>query len=257
MTVIYFIFWFCPEQHWDLLYPFVEGLDADRFVQFCRILLSDQRFKGPKFPKVAELRDSIKFVKTRADPSHKLTDVVGKFKGNTFWYIYDAEKWRKQKTTNPPWPGCVRLEFLQLLSHSTVPKDRRLSEHQQQVLSFFNDEFYDYVVATVKKVSGNGFVSENVQRLADSSREGPGASCAKPMEQALGNTKAEEEFVWEELELLGAHGDSKKDLARQPRAIKFPVHRVALTGGPCAGKTEGLKVIKEDLTTRGFAVYPV
>ena len=36
-----------------------------------------------------------------------------------------------------------------------------------------------------------------------------------------------------------------------------PVHRVAITGGPCAGKTTALAEVSERLRTRGFRVYVV
>lgn len=36
-----------------------------------------------------------------------------------------------------------------------------------------------------------------------------------------------------------------------------PVHRVAITGGPCAGKTTALAEVSERLRTRGFGVYVV
>lgn len=43
----------------------------------------------------------------------------------------------------------------------------------------------------------------------------------------------------------------------RPRSPPHTVHRVAITGGPCAGKTTALAEISERLRSRGFPVYVV
>ena len=37
----------------------------------------------------------------------------------------------------------------------------------------------------------------------------------------------------------------------------FPIYKIAITGGPCAGKSTSLKKINEDLTNKGLRVLMV
>ena len=53
--------------------------------------------------------------------------------------------------------------------------------------------------------------------------------------------------------MLDTHLDPSKAIS----SSKHPIYRVALTGGPCAGKTTGLATITDKLTTLGFKVLIV
>lgn len=46
---------------------------------------------------------------------------------------------------------------------------------------------------------------------------------------------------------------SKLKMAEQ----HFPIYKICLTGGPCAGKTTALTTLKEKLTERGLKVFVV
>jgi tRNA uridine 5-carbamoylmethylation protein Kti12 len=50
------------------------------------------------------------------------------------------------------------------------------------------------------------------------------------------------------------------NLMDHPKAIsrsKYPITRICLTGGPCAGKTTALSTLAEALTKQGFRVLQV
>jgi nucleoside-triphosphatase THEP1 len=38
---------------------------------------------------------------------------------------------------------------------------------------------------------------------------------------------------------------------------EHPIYKIAITGGPCGGKSSSLKRIQEDLTAKGFRVFSV
>jgi len=38
---------------------------------------------------------------------------------------------------------------------------------------------------------------------------------------------------------------------------EHPIYKIAITGGPCAGKSTSLKKIHDDLTQKGFRVFSV
>jgi putative protein kinase ArgK-like GTPase of G3E family len=38
---------------------------------------------------------------------------------------------------------------------------------------------------------------------------------------------------------------------------EHPIYKIAITGGPCAGKSTSLKTIHDDLTKKGFRVFMV
>jgi predicted ATPase len=40
-------------------------------------------------------------------------------------------------------------------------------------------------------------------------------------------------------------------------AAKTPIHRICLTGGPCAGKTTALATLAQGLTDKGYLVLQV
>lgn len=51
-----------------------------------------------------------------------------------------------------------------------------------------------------------------------------------------------------------------KEMVEQPsirNTADFPIYKIAITGGPCAGKSTSLKKINEDLTAKGFRVFMV
>ena len=37
----------------------------------------------------------------------------------------------------------------------------------------------------------------------------------------------------------------------------YPIYKIAITGGPCAGKSTSLRRIQDDLTAKGFRVFMV
>ena len=51
--------------------------------------------------------------------------------------------------------------------------------------------------------------------------------------------------------------DSHLDHPKIFNTAKFPIYRICLTGGPCAGKTTALATLTEILTKRGFTVLQV
>jgi putative protein kinase ArgK-like GTPase of G3E family len=38
---------------------------------------------------------------------------------------------------------------------------------------------------------------------------------------------------------------------------EYPIYKIAITGGPCGGKSSSLRRIQEDLTAKGFRVFSV
>jgi nucleoside-triphosphatase THEP1 len=53
--------------------------------------------------------------------------------------------------------------------------------------------------------------------------------------------------------MLDTHLDHSKAIS----SSKFPIFRIVMTGGPCAGKTTALATITDKLTTLGFKVLIV